>query len=70
MAANAARTKFIIKNDAANAIWINLGAAAVAAAGSGNIKIAVGGYYELDAYNGAVNAIAETGAVNITAYEF
>lgn len=70
MPANASRTRFFVKNDSANAIWINLGGTAVAAAGGGNIKVAAsGGYFELAGYSGAVNAIAETGAVNITARE-
>lgn len=69
--ANLNRTKFFVRNDSANAIWINMGATAVAVAGGGNIKIAAtGGYFEFGGYDGIVNAIAEVGAVNITAREF
>lgn len=68
--ANAARTRFFIKNDSANDIWINFGGTATAAAGSGNLKIAAnGGYYEYSGYTGAVNAIAGTASA-VTAREF
>lgn len=70
MAANANRTRLIVKNDGANAIWINLGGAAAATAGGGNYKIASGGgFFELEGYTGAVAAIAETSAVNVSARE-
>lgn len=71
MPANEFRTKLIIKNDTANNVWINLSGAATAVAGSGNMKIASGGgYFELDGFSGAVNAIAETAPSDITAREW
>lgn len=70
MAANANRTRLIVKNDGANAVWINLGGAAVATAGGGNYKIAAaGGFFELEGYTGLVNAIAETAPVAVSARE-
>lgn len=64
------RTRILFKNDAANNIWINLDGPAVAVAGGGNYKIAAGAYFELLRYNGAVQAIAETGATLVTIREF
>lgn len=70
MPANANRTRLIIKNDGANAIWVNLGGTAAATAGGGNYKIASGGgFLEIQGYTGAVSAIAETSAVNVSARE-
>lgn len=71
MAANAARNNFIIKNDSAVVVWINLGAAAVATAGGGNISIAAGGgYLELAGTSAAINIIAASATAAITAREF
>lgn len=70
MGANAARTKFFIKNDSAVDVWINFGATAVAAAGSGNMKIAAGGYFEFAGSASAINIIAASGTAAITAREF
>jgi len=71
MAANATRSKFFIKNDTAIVIWINMGATAVAAAGSGNIAIAAnGGYFEFTGYSGVVNIIAASTTAAVTAREF
>jgi hypothetical protein len=68
---NDARRKLLIVNDGANAVWVNLGATATAVAGGGNIKLAaLGGKLELAGYTGAVNAIAETAPVAVTAREF
>lgn len=71
MAANTARTRFYIRNDSAIDIWVNLGAAAVASAGSGNIKIpATGGYWEFAGSSSAIHIIAASGTPAITAREF
>lgn len=70
MAANTTRTKFFVKNDSAVDVWINFGATAVAAAGSGNMKIAAGGYFEFAGSSSAVNIIAASGTAAITAREF
>lgn len=68
--ANTTRAKFIIKNDSATDIWINIGSTAVAAAGAGNIKIAANGYFELQGTNQIITVICATGTANITCYEF
>ena len=73
MAANTARRGLFIVNDTAIDVWINFGATAVAAAGSGNIKIgANGGRYESGAFtpSTAINIIAASGTPAITAREF
>lgn len=71
MAANPARARFFVKNDSLIVVWINLGATAVAAAGSGNIAVAAsGGYFELSGYTGAVNIIAASTTAAVTAREF
>lgn len=71
MAANTNRVRFIVKNDSAVDVYINLGATAVAAAGSGNIKIASGGgYFELTGTTSAVNIIAASTTAAVTAREF
>jgi len=71
MAANTTRSKFFIKNDTAIVVWINMGATAVASAGSGNISIAAnGGYFEFTGYSGAVNIIAASTTAAVTAREF
>lgn len=74
MAANTSRHGFYIKNDSAIVVWINIGAAAVAAAGSGNIAIAAnGGYYESPASvtpSSVVNIIAASATPAITCREF
>lgn len=70
MPANASRVRLVIRNDGANAVWINLGGTATAVAGSGNFKIAAaGGHFTLDGYTGAVSAIAETAPVAVSARE-
>jgi hypothetical protein len=68
--ANPDRTKFIVKNDTANNIWINLTRTASAVPGNGNIKIAAGGYFELDGHSGTVTAISETAPGDVTAREW
>ncbi len=74
MATNASRSGFYIKNDSAIDVWINLGSAAVASAGNGNMKIAAnGGYYESApgfVTTSAINIIASSGTPAITAREF
>lgn len=71
MAANTARRKFFVKNDTAIDIWINFGAAAVAVAGAGNLKVAAnGGYFEFEGSVLAINIIAASGTPAITAREF
>ena len=71
MAANALRSRFFIKNDTAIVVWINFGAAAVAAAGSGNVAVAAnGGFFEFAGSTGAINIIAASGTPAITAREF
>lgn len=71
MAANSGRQKLFVRNDSAVIVWINFGATAVAAAGSGNIPIAAtGGYFELSGATGAVNIIAASATAAITAREF
>lgn len=70
MAANTTRLKFYVKNDSGIDVWINLGATAVASAGSGNIKIpANGGYFELSGYSGAVNIIAASTTAAVSSRE-
>lgn len=72
MAANTARRGWKIKNDCANAVWVNFDAAAAATAGGGNIKIAPGGYLASEpnfVETGAMSAIAETAACALTARE-
>lgn len=70
MAANTTRTKFLVKNDTAIVVWVNIGATAVATAGGGNIAIAAsGGYLELTGTSGAINIIAASGTPAITARE-
>jgi hypothetical protein len=73
MASNAARHGFYIKNDSATDCWINIGATAVAAAGTGNIKIpANGGYYESPSSatpSASINIIVGAGTAAITAQE-
>lgn len=73
MASNTSRRGYKVKNDCANAIWINLFTTATAVAGSGNIKIpAGGGYYASEpgfVETGAMSAIAETSSCAITASE-
>lgn len=71
MAANTARRRFIVKNDSAIVVYINLSATATTANGVGNIAVAAnGGYFELAGYTGAVSIIAASGTPAITAYEF
>lgn len=73
MAANTARMGFYVKNDTAIDVWINIGAAAVATPGGGNIKIpANGGYFETGSFVPAdvVNIIASSATAAITAREF
>lgn len=71
MAANLNRTRFFIKNDTAIVVWVNLGATAVAAAGTGNISIAAnGGYLELSGTSEAVNIIATSTTAAVTAREY
>lgn len=71
MAANPSRTRFFIKNDTATDVWINMGATAVATAGSGNMKIlANGGYFEFQGGTSAINIIATSGTAAVTAREF
>lgn len=68
---NPLRTRLIIKNDTANDLWINFNGTAVAAAGSGNYKIAAnGGYFELQGYTGSISAIASSAGTAISAREF
>ncbi len=72
MASNAARQGWKVKNDGTNAIWINFDTTASATPGGGNIKIPAGGYLASEPgfiETGAMSAIAETGAVAITARE-
>ncbi len=73
MASNTARVAFVIKNDTTIDVWINVGATAVATAGSGNFKVAAnGGYYSPDGCvpTGAINIIATSGTPAITAREY
>lgn len=71
MAASATRSKFFVKNDTAIAVYINMGATAVATPGGGNIMIAAnGGYFEFSGYTGVVNIVAASGTPAITAREF
>lgn len=74
MAANTSRVGYFIKNDSAIDVWINIGATAVASAGSGNYKIAAnGGYLESPAWGcstAAINIIAASGTPAISAREF
>ena len=73
MAANTARRGWKIKNDCANSVWINFDATAAAAAGSGNIKVAAGGYLASEpgfVETGAMSAIAETATCALTAREY
>lgn len=72
MAANSGRQGWKVKNDCANAIWINLYTTATATAGSGNIKIVAGSYLASEpgfVETGAMSAIAETSSCAITASE-
>lgn len=70
MAANASRSRFFIKNDSAVDVWINFGATATATPGSGNMKIAAGGYFEFSGGSSAINIVAASGTAAITAREF
>lgn len=71
MASNASRKYFFIRNDSAIDVWVNLGATAAAAAGSGNLKVAAnGGHLEINGASSAVNIIAASGTPAITAREF
>lgn len=70
MAANATRSKFIIKNDTAIDVWITFGATAAATPGSGNIKIAAGAFFELTGSSSAIQIIAASTTAAITAREF
>lgn len=71
MPANTARRRFYVKNDTATDVWINPGAAAVATAGGGNIKVpANGGYFELGFSTSAWQIIAAAAGATITAREF
>jgi hypothetical protein len=66
LAANPRRLAAVITNGGANAIWISLGAVAVA--GTGIYLAAAGGSVELQGENlwrGSVNGIAAAGASNI-----
>lgn len=68
---NTSRNKFYVKNDSAIDVWINIGATAIAVAGSGNLKIvANGGYFEFSGSTSAINIIAASGTPAITAREF
>lgn len=70
MAASTTRGKFYVKNDSTIDVWINVGGTAVAAAGTGNIKVAAnGGYYELSGCSAAVSIIAASGTAAVTARE-
>lgn len=72
MASNINRQGWKIKNDCANAVWINFDATAAATAGSGNIKIAAGAYLASEpgfVETGAMSAIAETASCTLTARE-
>jgi hypothetical protein len=71
MAANTLRSKFFVRNDSAIDVWINLGAAAVATPGGGNIKVAAnGGHFEFTGHNGVVNIIAASATAAVTAREY
>ena len=64
------RTKVILSNEGANDVWCIFGAAAVLNEG---FKLAAGAERTLDAnkldISEALNAIAETGATNVSVYE-
>jgi hypothetical protein len=71
MAANTARTKFIVKNDTTIDVWISIGGTASAAAGGNNIKVpANGGYLEMTGTNQAVTIIATSTTAAITILEW
>lgn len=73
MAANTARMGFYLKNDTAIDVWFNIGAAAQAQAGGGNIKLpANGGYFESGTFTPgeAISIIAASGTPAITAREY
>lgn len=73
MAANTARRGWKVKNDSAVDVWINFAAAAVAAAGTGNIKIASGGYLASEpgyVETAAMSIIAASATAAVTIYEF
>lgn len=68
-AANATRTLVVIQNqDAAINIFLNVGAAATA--GAGSIRIAPGATYELYGSTGTINLIAASGTPLVTVWEF
>lgn len=71
LAANATRRRFYVKNDSTIDVWINPGAAAVATAGAGNIRVpANGGYFEFGFSTSAWNIIAASTTAAITSREF
>jgi hypothetical protein len=75
MAANTARKGFMIRNDTDTDVWVNFDGAAVAAAGSGNYKIAMnGGHLEPPAGLTGTSAITVihggSGTKNISAREW
>lgn len=74
MAANTSRVGYFIKNDDVIDVWVNFGGTAVAAAGSGNYKIAAnGGYLESPAWGvstSVINIISTSGTPAVSAREF
>lgn len=67
--ANATRTKLLINNlDATNPIFLNLGAAATA--GAGSIRVGPLGVLELSGTTAALNAISTGASVAATIWEF
>lgn len=73
MIANANRMGWKIKNDTLVDVWINFTGTAVAAAGSGSIKVAAGGYLASEPGNvesTSMSIIAAAAATPITIYEF
>ena len=73
MAANTARQGWKVKNDCAVSVWVSFDGAAAAAAGSGNIQVAAGGYLSSEpgfVETGALSAVAASGTCNLTAREY
>lgn len=68
-AANASRKRLIIQNqDAAIAVYVNLGAAATA--GIGSLLVAPGATLRIDGSTQALNVIAASGTPVVTIWEF